>query len=60
MNRLIRLLINVKTTSTQEKIQLNVKVNMTHPIVNTTDKNKLFWTGEKWLFYQFKLIVLTI
>ena len=25
----------------QEKIQLNVEVNITHPIVNTTDKNRL-------------------
>ena len=30
MNRLIRLLINVKTTSTLEKIQLNVTVNISY------------------------------
>ena len=42
MNWLIQLLINVKRTSTREKIQLNVKVNVTHPIVNITDKNQLF------------------
>ena len=31
MNRLIQLLINVKRTSTREKIQLNVKVNIINP-----------------------------
>ena len=59
MNWLIRLSINVKTTSTQGKIQLNVEVNIAHPIVNTTDKNRLIWTRKKWLFYKFKLVVLT-
>lgn len=49
MNQLIQLLIKVKPTSTPEKIQLDVTVNITHPKINTTGKDQLFRSRKNWL-----------